>query len=186
MLLMHTPMKLLATLVFLWMNAGVAHAANSVEPVLLKYGVTNFTFDDVVLSVVKARRENYNAHSYDFYTFYQVSKNDPTWQVATLELQKDKPEADSFKTVEGADCILADLTLYMIKKKPILIVATRTGGYAEQKPVKMVRLEWQTNKEQIPGFASSSFSMRSEKTTRQGYCSVREAVRTEGAGQFLD
>lgn len=153
------------------------------EPVELKLGpnAVDLDGDGTQDLIVKARRENFNAHSSTHYAFY---RNAPSgaWEIVPIELSPTDALQLDVSTTEGADCILRDVRLHRAKDGRIeLVVATREFGesYADSKPVTLAWFSLVRNDEELPGRPPVYFAKVGERTTVKPYCDVEKAFAKE-------
>jgi hypothetical protein len=131
--------------------------------------------------VVKARRENFNAHGSTHYAFYRHA---PTgaWEIVAIEPSPDAALELDVATTEGADCVLKDVRVQGARDgRIVLIVAAREFGdsYADTRPVTMSWYELQRNADERPGRTPLYFARTREKVTAKPYCDVGEAFERE-------
>jgi hypothetical protein len=131
--------------------------------------------------VVRARRENFNAHGSTHYRFYRHAPSGE-WEIVAIEPSPRAPLELDVATTEGADCVVKDVRLQRAKDgRVVLIVAVREFGdsYADTRPVTASWYELRRNAEELPGWTPVYFARTREKRTAEPYCDVGEAFRRE-------
>src|SRR5438034_224014 len=120
--------------------------------------------------VFSARRKNFNAHAYSHITFYRATGGtNPRWELVPFFDRKDVPTVDSFRTVEGADCILRDLRVLRPSSRPDAPVIVVTG---EREP-------GQSFADSVPGTPEVFFrAVRTIDSTAK-HCDIGEAFAAE-------
>ena len=116
-----------AACVLSWPVAGVGAAE---DPVRLRSGpnAVDLDGDGRPDLVVKARRDNFNAHGFTHYAFYRHAPSGE-WEVIPILRSPDASLQVGIATVEGADCILQDVRLLHAKRGGgVLVVAKREVG----------------------------------------------------------
>jgi len=137
--------------------------------------------------VTKGFFNNYNAHSFDYITFY-VSYADsesgrPRWDL--IPLITDSRRDLGFSTHQGADCVLRDLRILKQLAPPptavVVVVADRAMGesYADTQSVTFSLYELRTNVTMAPGEPGIYFERTRVIRSRKPYCDVEEAFRQE-------
>jgi hypothetical protein len=133
--------------------------------------------------IVKAYRENYNAHSYYSITFYNKDDN---LQLVPIERSIHKPLADELTTSQGADCVLVDYRLAIFDHKTYVVEARRDFGetFGDTTNVQLTIYSLTHNSEGLPGWPSAYFSVFRTWKAKKQYCDVTEtfddpAVREE-------
>lgn len=132
-------------------------------------------------AVVKAWRENFNAHGFFAYAFYQRTPKGE-WNVIPLEHEGDAGLQIGFDTSMGADCTLRDLRLYRARGGGVrLVVAAREFGdsYADSRPVTFTWYALKRNEDRTPGRPALYFARLDTETTKRRYCDVGEAIERE-------
>ena len=137
--------------------------------------------------VVRGHRENFNAHSFDYFTFYVTYPDSEgqlmRWDIVPFEVgEQFQP---GFATSQGADCVLRDLRLLKPDRRfptaMILITADRDAGasFAAEERVTFTLYEVQTNPTGLPGEPGIYFAPSDQFQPAQRYCDVEEAFRKE-------
>ena len=164
----------------------VQHPPPAGETIPLHYGINS-----VVLSatgegatVVLARRENFNAHSFDVATFYiETRANDESEAQFTLvPIFAGDAERLDLTAGGGADCRLNDFRLvYRAGADAELITATRQLGssFADPAQVKFEYFTLKRNASQDVGRPDFYFERQRTVTARRMYCDVNEAFDVE-------
>jgi hypothetical protein len=139
--------------------------------------------------VFVAWRDNSNAHGYERVSFYRRGNtDDPKWQVVPFEGMDNglsgQPDADSFRTNQGADCMLRGMAV--VRKpsagEPItVVVGERDFGqsYADAANVKFVVYSITRNDKSIPGWPAVYFQRDRTIEAKSKHCDVNEAFASE-------
>jgi len=134
--------------------------------------------------VIKAWFENFTAHGYYLYTFiinrpdYASGKN---WLVVPIELEK-KAFEDSFRTSQGADCVIRDIRLMKDGNNKVeLIIAERPleESFSESRKVTFYRYQLKEDREGLPGSPRFRFQLHDKWVSKNAYCDVNEAFEKE-------
>ena len=136
--------------------------------------------DGVADAIVKAWRENFNAHGFFNYSFYRrTPKGD--WEVIPIEQDRAGILSIGFDTVQGADCVLSDLRIDQSRGTVRLIVASRERGdsYADPRVVEFTWYELKRNADGTPGRPPLYFAKARSQSTQNAYCDVDEAFARE-------
>lgn len=161
-------------------------AAARVIPV--SNGLNRIRLGDTEFSIVRAFRENYNAHSFDVITFYFRSENDghallslvPIFSVAK---KNERSEIHEVSVGGGADCKLTDFRLINSDGNGAarLIVADRAPGDSFVAPgtVHFTYYELMQNKDGAPGDPPYYFEEKRRSNSAQKYCDVNDAFDRE-------
>jgi hypothetical protein len=176
------PMPYALLLSLLLLAAGGAKSPSG-APIVPKPGpnVVDLDGDGTPDLIVKARRENFDAHSSTHYAFYRKASAG-AWEIVPIEVSPTEPLQIDFSTSEGADCILRDVRLHRAKDGRIeLVVATREFGesYADTKPVTFAWFALAHNDEEVPGRPPFYFAKKDERVTATPYCDVEMAFEKE-------
>jgi hypothetical protein len=135
--------------------------------------------------VFVAWRENFNAHGYSVFTFYRST------QVAGAERWELLPffgstgeTRDSFKTEEGADCLLADIQVLQSggARAPVMVVIGRRDfgqSFADSAKVTFTVYEMAANPDSAFGWPAKYLQARRTIRSRRTYCDVEDAFRSE-------
>jgi hypothetical protein len=140
--------------------------------------------------VVMAHRENYNAHSYDLFTFYvdNPADRDHPLNLVVFTDSSGVQNAESFGTSNGADCVVADLRLLQPRTGPdLLVVGRRDFGesYADSMPVTFIVYSLAISDEGVFGIPPYQFTPDRTIRSRARYCDVGDAFRAElGLGEY--
>lgn len=129
--------------------------------------------------IVKADRENNNAHSYHVLSFYKKTAAE---RLAVIPVEKpdDSGYTDMLSTQQGADCTIRDYALIKGNgnSAPRLIRARRSldEGYAAQARVTFTIYTLGKNKKEIAGMPNHYFAVKARKKSKQRYCDVGSAL----------
>lgn len=136
--------------------------------------------------VMKGYRENFNTHSWHEVTFY-VHRPDATralrWEVVPL-VAGGRVES-TFRTVNGATCVLRDLRLLAPraggKASAALLVAERSLGdsFEDSLAVTFALYRLETTDRTEPGVPGIAFVRGDTLVTRARYCDVERALAKE-------
>ena len=156
--------------------------------ILLHNGINSVNFDggELVGKVVIARRDNYNAHSFEISTFFAVLKteadSEPELKIIPI-VDRDGKELFQLKTGGGADCVLFDYRLLAEpgRRDAILITADRKFGdnFADHQPVTFRYYRLTRNTKGLVGKAALYFQFEKAMVSKQRYCDVNEAFAAE-------
>ena len=131
--------------------------------------------------IVRAKRENYNAHSYHILTFYSRNGDDRL-TVIPVEKPDDSDDGyiDMLTTHHGADCTIRDFALINgdFEGAPRLIRAERPldNGYAAKAQVRFTIYALVRNKQNVAGTPDRYFAVKSQEKTDKHYCDVGKAL----------
>lgn len=199
MTIRHQPSHCLSVLatsmaLLLWLPAHWSEAKNVLQPfaemkvIALKSGVNNLDIngDGSGGLVFVAHRENYNAHSYDIYTFCLPKKENghELWEVLTFQ-SKDGSQLDRLTTEAGADCVLRDIRVLRPEVGPdrriIVLVGQRDHGpsFAQPELVKFFVYRLRRNEDGIPGWPRCYFEQVDTLVAKKTHCDVNEAFFSE-------
>lgn len=134
---------------------------------------------------VLAHRENFNAHSFDVLTIYQLVAGRPggpvQWQI--VPVMDERGEHLTLSASGGADCLLKDFRLLSpsAAEGARLILAERELGesFASPAPVSFRFYRLQRNGEGIAGSPHLFFAFDHEVQAAHPYCDVGEALQRE-------
>ena len=164
-----------------------AGAAGGPGVVPVPKGVNRLSLGGQAILTVRARRENYNAHSFDVLSFYTVKPGQPGDELNLVpifgaEHGKDIERHD-ITVSGGADCLLRDFRLLQASgRQPArLVVAERDVGasYVTPGTVHFTYYELTRNTDEVPGRPSLYFQAGGESRSRQAYCDVNDAFDRE-------
>lgn len=172
---------------FICVSATRANELKYFAVVKLGYGINqaDFNNDGVDDAIILARRENFNAHSFDVVTLYSQRTPDGAtlkrWNIVTI-FNKNKEQL-TLKVSGGADCILYDFRLL----KPttgvhaLLILANRklSKSYFEENAVNFDYYELRYNSKGEIGFPVAYFKYLKTVQAKKKYCDVNKAFRSE-------
>ena len=151
-----------------------------IQPGLTK---TDLNGDGKEETLLKVWRENFNAHGYYVLMFLQgdASKNQPL-SIIGIENKDEKTIESSIETDQGADCTVADYRIFLSGKITYLIAAQKPvdkDGYDALLPVSFNIYKLEYNEEGAPGTPEWLFKYIRTTQTKQTYCDVDEAFKTE-------
>ena len=162
--------------------------------------------------VVRSWWENNNAHGYYQYTFHihksdeeikreradkqldyeghdkfaawearNPSNQVNEWLIVAFEHDGGKL-TDSFRTINGADCVLEDI--YLLKSEAggyEVVIAKRPfkESFYEKLKVTFYRYEFVRDDEGLVGYPPNRFVFKGKMTTRNSYCDANEAFERE-------
>ena len=141
--------------------------------------------------IVKARRENFNAHGFDVISFYIKSPiikgNASVWNI--VPVFAGKKEMLELTVSGGADCVLHDFRIIKSEhgKGARLIIANREirESYFEESSVMFEYFSLYKNSEGTVGEPLYYFKKTSESKAKGKYCDVGEAFMKElGLGGY--
>lgn len=137
-------------------------------------------------TIIKAWRENYNAHGFFVLTFLNAvtgNSNDSPLNIITIQDGENGPHANdtSISTSQGADCVLTDYRLLKQGKHIFLVKAARAYGdsYVSAEKVTFSFYRMQRNREGTPGQPEYAFVKFAEQQSAQPYCDVGDALDKE-------
>lgn len=162
-----------------------AHAKTPSTVVPIENGVTKVSLDGVDVTVLRAFRENYNAHSFDVVSFYTGSLVDKKQQLGIVPIfSKDGEEVHEITIGGGADCNLTDFRLVKgTGKRPArLVVAKRDMGetYADDETVRFTVYEMKRNDDPESDMDPPvSFQEKLRINSKHKYCDVNDAFDKE-------
>jgi len=167
--------------------AVTAYAARTQSAVVpIDNGVNKVTLDGTEIIVLRAYRENYNAHSFDTVSFYSGSLVDKKQQLGVVPIfnkRGSELELHEITVGGGADCNLNDFRL--VKggggRPARLVVAHRDMGdsYADAATVRFVVYEFTKSDDGDAGAPPLSFQEKSRSNSKQKFCDVNEAFDKE-------
>jgi len=136
--------------------------------------------------VMRAWRENYNAHGFYYYTFYVQhpdSEDGRTrWELVPFVIGNHFE--NGIATSQGADCVLRELRVLRPKQSPnpvTVLIAEREmkGTYADTERVTFSVYELQMNTRGRPGEPGIAFYRVRTIPARRRYCDVEDAFVRE-------
>ena len=159
-----------------------AHAADAGKrsEIRAPYGITDvpLTQGGVQATLVRARRENFNAHSFDVLSIYVRAASG----LELVPLWDDDEELHELETVEGADCKLKTFHFFSEPGKDLqLVIARRPLGesYADAADVTFIYFTLKRNTEAVPGWPRYYFERTRTTKAKRQYCDVDEALAQE-------
>lgn len=167
--------------------ARFSSAASGPDVVAVHNGTNQLSLGEHAVLAVRARRENYNAHSFDVVSFYFVDKRQAGGELNLIPLfgsdQDKEKERDEITVGGGADCLLRDFRVMQAagKRPAQLIVAERDFGssYIARGTVHFTYYELTQNADELPGRPPLYFQAHPTVQSRQKYCDVNEAFDRE-------
>ena len=181
------PVLGLAVMAFGGLSAMYASAVTTPPAVVpIVNGMNKVALDGVNMIVLRAYRENFNAHSFDVVTFYAESRVDNKQHLDVVPIfnkRGNDTELHEITTGGGADCNLADFRLVKGSgKQPArLIVANRDFGesYADDATVHFVVYELKRNPDGDEGAPPVSFQEARRIDSKKKHCDVNDAFDKE-------
>lgn len=179
---------------FLALTAFVATSALAADNAGLKVfpvnnGVNQLTLLGEPAMVIRAWRENYNAHGFDVVSFYVRDKaagEKAFWNLVPVfgQIAKaDAPERLEITVGGGADCVLHDFRLLRSDddRHVMLVIAQRDAGdsFADAAPVHFTWYDLAKNVDETPGEPWLSFRQTRTTQATKPYCDVEEAFDKE-------
>jgi len=178
---------------FLLFSAAHSGHATPASVVQLSDGVTyaDFSGDGQKGLIIKARRENFNAHGFDVISFYiqspPIDGGTSVWNI--VPVFTGNKEMLELTVSGGADCVLHDFRL--IKSEPgkasRLIIANRKirESYFEESSVTFEYYTLNKNSEGAVGAPRYYFKKTSTSKAKGKYCDVGDAFMKElGLGAY--
>ena len=167
--------------------ARFAGAASGPEVVAVHEGTNQLSLGEHAVLAVRARRENYNAHSFDLVSFYFVDKRQAGGELNLMPFfgsaQDKEKERDGITVGGGADCLLRDFRVVQAagKRPAQLIVAERDFGssYIARETVRFTYYELTQNADGLPGWPPLYFQAYRKRQSREKYCDVNLAFDRE-------
>ena len=165
-----------------------AEPADGLRLISLHNGINSVDLDGAGLNatVVLARRDNFNAHSFEVSTVYAMIKSADYDQV---ELKIVPIRRSSGKdrlhliTGGGADCVLEDFRLLAdpAHHSAVLITAQRKFGdsFFDSQPVTFTYYKLIRNADGEVGSPALYFGFDKKRTSQKKYCDVDEAFESE-------
>jgi hypothetical protein len=168
--------------------APAATASDSVVVLGNGLNAADLLGDGTRAQVFVAHRSNYNAHSGTTATFYVFATSDLSdsriWQIVPFfgGPRDGTTGNESFRTAEGADCILDDMRLIRHHGAPAeVVMATRELGqsFADPANVKFLYYRLVRNSDERVGWPTFYFQYDKTIAASRTYCDVNEAFRRE-------
>jgi hypothetical protein len=189
-------MKLLAALlVGFGLLSGPLNAALEIETdlklVTLHNGLNavDVNSDGRADMIVVARRENYNAHGFEFATIYiwaaATKDGDAALQIVPVRPAPEGEHDDivNLRSGGGADALLTDFRLFLDPAHHIAVVVTanrRFGeSFADVQPVDFEFFKLTRNEEEVPGLPVLYFKSYKKSTSKKPHQDVNEAFSSE-------
>lgn len=179
-----------AALASLLAVSGNAEAPRDAELVALHNGINRVHFGKGAIAgmVVLAHRENFNAHSFEFATFYlrtAATDSDPAqWQIIPFEIRAGTGRMENGLSVSGgADCQAHTFRLLRSRdgKAAFVVTADRAPGpsYADPRPVTFTWFKLSWNRDGGAGEPTAVFKAVGTEVTKKLYCDVDQALKAE-------
>jgi hypothetical protein len=142
--------------------------------------------------IVRAWRENFNAHGFFVLSFYfeqpdqQASVGEhrlpASLGVIAVERLDRQGFTNSVSTEQGAECTLRDFRLLQSDGEVMLLAAERRfgSGYDDTQAVLFTVYELTRNAEGLPGLPEAYFAVVRQYETEREYCDVGDALQAEG------
>lgn len=133
------------------------------------------------LVLTLARRENFNAHSFDVAMFSAKVPSSAGVLISHVPLFDGETEAPVLETREGADCVLKDFRLVSELQNYRLIVGERDFGsnFADSQIVRYTIYELTRNLEEEIGRPLHYFERVGTRVSSQKHCDVEEAFQDD-------
>jgi hypothetical protein len=186
-----TSLRLLAFsgLMVLFASRAIASEGNGLTVIPVDNGVNTLTLLGEPAMVVRAWRENYNAHGFDVVSFYvrdKASGEKAYWNVVPVFAQASRDALSERLEITvggGADCVLHDFRLLHSNddKRVMLVVAQRDMGdsFADPATVHFTWYDLAKNEDEAPGEPWLSFRQTRVTQATKSYCDVEEAFDKE-------
>ncbi|RKP44584.1 hypothetical protein D7S89_22160 [Trinickia fusca] len=137
--------------------------------------------------VVRAWRENFNAHGFDVISMFvkeTSGSGNGSWNIVPIfDREAGNPERLNFVAGGGADCQLRDFRLLTSAegKSTQLVTATRDAGasFADPANVRFDYYELTENSDEVPGWPKLYFKWQKSVMAREQYCDVNIALDRE-------
>ena len=161
----------------------------------LHHGMNSVNLDGAGLmaTIVIARRDNFNAHSFLVTTIYSSLKTgegeEPELRIIPVMREGNGANEELYlRTDGGADCVLHDFRLLAdaAHQSTVLIIAARAFGetLADEQPVTFERFRLTRNSEGEVGAPALYFKFEKRWKSAKAYCDVGEAFQSElGIGE---
>ena len=166
--------------------AGAVSAANldGYSVTLLSSGLNSINFAGPATRgiIVMARRENFNAHSFDVATFY-LTKVGGDGALSIVGLWNSEKEELYTTVTGGADCTLHDFRLLTRPAggSPLLVRADRDSGdsFVARAKVTFRIYDLKSNDKSEPGRPAWYFDLVETRHAAANYCDVESALSNE-------
>ncbi len=146
----------------------------------------NLDATSLMATVIIARRDNFNAHSFEVTTIYATLKasGDEEPELKIIPIRREGQEDVLHLTTSGgADCVLQDFRLFADpgKHSAVLITATRKFGasFADEQLVTFEYFRLTRNAEGLPGSPALYFNFEKRWDSKKPFCDVNDAFRDE-------
>jgi len=173
----------------LFASRATASEGNGLTVIPVDNGVNTLTLLGEPAMVVRAWRENYNAHGFDVVSFYardKASGEKAYWNVIPVFAQASRDALSERLEITvggGADCVLHDFRLLRSNddKRVMLVVAQRDMGdsFADPATVHFTWYDLAKNEDEAPGEPWLSFRQTRVTQATKTYCDVEEAFDKE-------
>jgi hypothetical protein len=136
--------------------------------------------------VMRAWRENFNAHGFYYYTFYvqHPDSEDGRTRWELVPFVTGNEVENGIATSQGADCVLRDLRVLRPRRAPnpaTVVIASRElkRTYADAEAVQFSVYELRMNTGGVPGEPGIAFHRVRTILAHRQYCDVAEAFEKE-------
>lgn len=170
-------------------SAALAGQFDNAHPVALNNGFNHVVLGGHKTTIVVAKRENYNAHSFSMATIYTQGPSDspdePAWNVVPVFNVDPKDQYERLYLLKGggADCLLHDFRIFTSAHAATtwLIRAERDMklSYADAEPVHFYVYRLKENKDGEIGRPPVYFEFDHRVDASKPYCDVDEAMASE-------
>jgi len=191
------PLRYSAVTILLWAlttsSLDSLAAEGALEAIPLGISHIDFNGDRRPEIVVRAWRENFNAHGFFVLSFYSedparqalVAGRSVSAPLGSIPVKRLNGEefATTLWTEQGADCVLTDFRLLRSGQRIMLVQAERGEGrgYDDRRAVVFTVYELRQNDAELPGLPDSYFSPVGHYQTKRRYCDVTDAFDAEAA-----
>lgn len=175
--------SLLSTVCFCWADSPAGKEPAGLEPILINYGVNEVDLDGTGKNalIIKARRENGNAHGAGITTIYiweKVESGERELQIAPI--QSSGKEELELRTWGGADCLLTDFRIFRnsSNRTALLVTAERSFGdsFIDSQKVTFSYYRLVRDPDAAPRVY---FKHYKQYKSQKSYCDVGEALKAE-------
>jgi len=183
-----TRLRLIGVLTIVLVSMANAKCGEIANPLPLHNGtnVVNLDGAGLTATVVIARRDNFNAHSFEVTTFFASLKTEDEGEkelkIIPIELTREK-EVLHLITGGGADCVLQDFRVIPqpAERTAILITGEREFGrhFADSQHVTFRYYRLTRNTEGAVGRPALYFDFEKKAVSQKKYCDVNEAFEAE-------
>jgi hypothetical protein len=175
-------------------GASSEHARAADALVAIPDGISRIDFDGDGRQeiVVRAWRENFNAHGFSVLSFYferpdrQASVEERSLPASLGVIAVERLDREGFtnsvSTEEGAECMLRDFRLLQSGGEVMLLAAERPfgSGYDDTQAVLFTVYALTRNEEGLPGLPDAYFAVVRQYESERAYCDAGDALQAEG------